>query len=171
MIEKILAGLKELLNNFAKQVSLEALLITGSLLFAFIYYTNCNIQMFYVSLGCFILLIVNSLIKVTPKFYEKFKEKQFLKKIGNVEEQRKLFTNLDEYDIEVLSELYETYPNLLEYSASSPVILKLKGIGALILSKQRIPTYGDFNVYVALQPWMKNAIEKNLDLFFKGEPK
>ena len=100
---------------------------------------------------------MNLLVKYIPRWNEKRQEKHFTKRLNNPKLQKKFLSNLDEYDLEILQDLYSVYPDMMGYNAQSPVILKLQQMGVLIASNQLLPDVGTFNRMFALQPLVKKG--------------
>ena len=104
-MDKVLDGFKTVLENFAKQTSLNILLFTGVITSGFMYWRTSNDVALYVAFGCLIFLIMNLLVKYIPKWNEKRQEKRFTKRLNNPKLQKKFLSNLYEYDLEVLQDL------------------------------------------------------------------
>lgn len=66
-MDKVLDGFKTVLENFAKQTSLNILLFTGVITSGFMYWRTSNDVALYVAFGCLIFLIMNLLVKYIPK--------------------------------------------------------------------------------------------------------
>lgn len=165
---KVIDCIKSLFENFAKQTSLNALLLTGLVVAGVIYWRVSNDIFLYVAFGCFVFLVVNSFIKYAPKWHRKWQIKRFMKKISNPKIQKRLLSKLDAYDLDVLRCLYECYPDMCRYNAESPVISKLQNLDMLVASNLLLLDRGTFDRLFTLQPWVKRIMDNNKE-FISGK--
>ena len=164
MNDRLMETLKIFINTFVNRVSLNVLSFTIVPLSALIYMRSKNEIAFYIGFSCLIFLVTNLLVRYIPKIYSRIKKKKLYKKFHSPSFQKKIFSKLDSYELDIIRELYEKYPDSLMYDInSSPIIalsdyLLIKGAGVLL------PDVGTFTQYYTLQPWVKKALDNNKEL-------
>jgi len=168
MADKLIEGLKAFVEAFAKQVSLNVLLFTAASVSTLIYMrSKCEIAL-YIGFGCLVFLITSLLVRYVPKAYSSRMEKKLYKKLRKPRFQRKMLSKLDSYELEILLELYEEYPEPQIYDVDSPVIVALSSRMMVHGSNQLIPLdVGRFHRYYTLQPWVKQALDNNKEFLEK----
>lgn len=169
-MDKFVEGLKSLVENFSKQTSLNVLAFAGAITAIFIYYRSGSDKGLYAAFGCLVFLCVNLLVSYVPKARQKLIKWRFKQKINNPEWQKQFLANLDSYELDVLQDLYESYPKSNMYDADSPVIIKLHDKGMLRISSQAaLSRYGVVSAHCYLQPWVKKAMENNKEFIRKED--
>ena len=73
---------------------------------------------------------------------------------------------LDEYELQIISELYYVYPDTLPFDVASASIMQLSENGMIIKAPYMTPTdmlsnNGKMNWNYTLQPFMKKALDNN----------
>jgi len=167
MADKWIEGLKTFMETFAKQVSLNVLLFTVSSVSALIYIRSKSEIALYVGFGCLIFLITSLMVKYIPKLYARTKEKKFYKRFYKPRFQKKMLSKLDSDELDIIRELYETYPEQQSYDAySTPIAVLIEY--AMIRGEGRLIQEGYILTQrYTLQPWVKQALDKNKEFLEK----
>lgn len=157
-MNKLIELIKPFIEIFAKQISLNVLVITCGVTAGIIYYHSNNKNALYTMVGTSVFFCANEFMK---KWKENHSiERKFSKMLKKRKYRDRIIKQLDVYDKKLLSELYNAYPNKKEYDIKYPPILKLNGMCMLIQGDFYIPDgLGTLNNHYTLQPWIKNLID------------
>jgi len=167
MADKLIDGIKTFMANFAKQISLNVLLFTITFVSALAYWRLRNEIALYIGFGCLVFLVTSLLVKYVPKLYARTKEKKFYKRFQKPRFQKKMLSKLNSFELDIIRELYEEYPELLMYDANSTPIANLNEYSMIRGTGLLIPDVGTFQQYYTLQPWVKQALDKNKEFLEK----
>ena len=165
-MNKFVDTLKSIIENFAKQTTLNVLAFTGSFITSVIYITMHSMTALYADIGFIVFLITNLSVKYIPILHEKYIDKKHMKLIITQKGQEKILSGLDEYELQIISELYYVYPDTLPFDVASASIMQLSENGMIIKAPYMTPTdmlsnNGKMNWNYTLQPFMKKALDNN----------
>ncbi len=123
----------------------------------------------YIGIFSCAFLVANLLRMLLPKWREAIKKKKeakeekFIKKQLLTDDfQEKAISQLDKYERSILLEIYDAYPEPVEYDSNMTPIIHLEEM-CMIRGGTYLSLLGtnEMRKY-SLQPWIKNAIEKGL---------
>lgn len=163
---KFIDTLKSIIENFAKQTTLNVLAFTGSFITSVIYITMHSMTVLYIDIGFTVFLITNLSVKYIPILHNKYIDKKHMKLINTQKGQEKILSELDEYELQIISDLYYVYPNTLPFDIASASIMRLSENGMIVKSPYTLPNdmwniNGKMNWNYILQPFMKKALDNN----------
>ena len=168
-METILSVVKSVIDAFSKKISLYPLLVSGAVVsFVVAYFESSHIAL-YVSIGLFLFCICDFSGKLFVKYRKKRIDSQFRKWLSDSDNQKKLLLSFDIYELDVLADLYDVYPNGLLLDITNAAVATLYEQKFLYcFHTLGVGSPGGSVFYTcSLQKWMKQCIDKNRDLFYQ----
>ena len=166
-METILSVVKSVIDAFSKKISLYPFLISVSVVSFVIAYFESNHIALYVGIGLFLFCICDFVTKRFEKWQKALTEKRFHRLINSSDGQRRLLKSLSLDAIELLDDLYGSYPDGMSVTLPNSAFYELNACHALHFANNLGFVMGDGHVVrmCSLQPWMKQCIDKNHALF------
>ena len=154
---------KALVSAFAKQVSLNALLVSCSLTLFVVAHLETNRPCMYIGCGLLLFTAFNWIFKNYRRYKNRWSKKYFEFTMKNPKKQLEFLKSLDFSEIKLLAELFDLYPDETLLFFSNAAVVYLDECHCLVYIHNAIAQTrrGFCGYYCSLQPWVKRCIENN----------